>query len=63
MHQWGKALKMLEAKESFREAAQKSGIVGKQLRTGNEIRKLKAKVAYLKAENDFLADLRARQRR
>lgn len=61
MHQWGKALEMIEKKGSFEEAARNSGLAKKHLRTGSTLRKLKAKVAYLEAENDFLADLRARR--
>lgn len=61
MHQWNRALR-INTKNSFRHIAEKSGIMVKRIRSGRELRKLKVKVAYLEAENDFLAQLRARKR-
>jgi len=41
----------------------KTEATAKRIRSGKEIRTLKAKVAYLEAENDFLARLRAGKRK
>lgn len=64
MHCWNKVFRMSRANaqpssvESLpMETAQKRIISGREFRT------LKAKVAYLEAENDFLAKLRARKRK
>ena len=57
MHHWNKSLrshvKIQRPKLKLSEEAKQE----------NNIRRLKARVAYLEAENDFLAKLRARKRR
>ena len=62
MHQWSRMLGT-KTRDSFRQIAEKRGVIVDRIRNGSEIRKLKIKVAYLEAENDFLAKLRARKKR
>ena len=57
MNQWNTAIKPLT-----RQTGKKIEIIVKRIENRRELGKLKAKVAYLKAENDFLAQLRARKR-
>jgi hypothetical protein len=63
MHQWNQALKVKTGIVSPPpENLEPSEPVEKKIRSGSKIRTLKAKVVYLKAENDFLANLRVRRR-
>ena len=57
MNQWNTSIKPLT-----RQTGKKIEIIVKRIENRRELGKLKAKVAYLKAENDFLAQLRARKR-
>lgn len=60
MNQWNTALKPSREKET---PLRRIKIADKRIGRGRELRHLKAKVAYLEAENDFLAQLRARKRK
>lgn len=62
MHQWNKALRVKMGDESTRQDTERIEVTAKRIKSGREIRTLKAKVAYLEAENSFLAQLRARKR-
>lgn len=57
MNQWNKAFKVKKEENLIG-----SEITTKRIRNGRELRNLKAKVAYLEAENRFLAKLRAGKR-
>lgn len=62
MHHWNKVARA----EGILPAAEKIVVVRngeKKIRNGHTMRALKAKVAYLEAENDFLEQLRARIRK
>ena len=63
MHQWNKVFRMRLAKLLSQEEHLSIETAQKKIRSGNQLRTLKAKVAYLEAENDFLAKLRARKRK
>jgi len=63
MHQWNKALRVKMDDESTRQDTKRIEVTAKRIRSGREIRTLKAKVAYLEAENSFLAKLRAGKRK
>lgn len=63
MHQWNKVFRMRMAKLLSQEERLPMETVRKRIISGREFRTLKAKVAYLTAENDFLAELRARKRK
>lgn len=63
MHQWNKALRVKMGDESTRQDTERIEVTAKRIRSGRELRMLKAKVAYLEAENSFLAKLRAGKRK
>ena len=63
LNQWNTALGPKRGSESPLLRQAKAKILAKRIRSGREIRTLKAKVAYLQAENDFLAQLRAAKRK
>jgi len=60
MNQWNTALR---PKREHETPLHKAKIANKRMCRGRELRNLKAKVAYLEAENDFLAQLRAEKRK
>jgi len=60
MNQWNKAQRPNRQTET---PLHKAKIAAKRMGRGRELKHLKAKVAYLEAENDFLAQLRARKRK
>lgn len=60
MHQWNTALR---PKRKLETPLHKAKLIAKRIGSGREIRNLKAKVAYLQGENDFLAQLRAGKRK
>jgi hypothetical protein len=62
MHQWNKALRAKDGNVVVSQNLKIFENPEKKIRSGSKIRTLKAKVAYLQAENDFLALLRARRR-
>jgi hypothetical protein len=62
MHQWNKALRAKDGNVIVSQNLKIFENPEKKIRSGSKIRTLKAKVAYLQAENDFLALLRARRR-
>ena len=57
VHQWNRAFKVKKEKKLIRPEATE-----KRIRSGRELRNLKAKVSYLEAENRFLERLRAGKR-
>ena len=57
MHQWKTALRPHEQIKRFKPN------LPDEIKAENNINRLRAKVAYLQAENDFLAKLRARKRK
>lgn len=61
MHQWGKAYKVKISDTNATPTTEPFVLPEKKIKSGSKIRTLKAKVAYLEAENDFLAQLRARR--
>ena len=60
MNQWNNALL---PKQKPATPLHKAKLKAKRMASGREIKHLKAKVAYLEAENDFLAQLRAQKRK
>ena len=58
MNQWNTALR---PKRKLETPLHKAKLTAKRIGSGREIRTLKAKVAYLQGENDFLAQLRAKK--
>jgi len=60
MNQWNTALRPNRKHET---PLHKAKIANKRIGRGRELRNLKAKVAYLEAENDFLAQLRVGKRK
>jgi len=62
MNQWNTALKPKVIRESVPQEQDKTEIKTKRLKSGRELRNLRAKVSYLEAENRFLARLRAGKR-
>lgn len=62
MNQWNGVLRPKKDDELVLHSTEKTEIITKRIRSGRDIRGLKAKVAYLEAENDFLAKLRAGKR-
>jgi len=60
MHQWNNALLPKRKPET---PLHKTKLKAKRIGNGREIKHLKAKVDYLEAENDFLAQLRAQKRK
>lgn len=60
MNQWNTALHPERKHET---PLHKINMANKRMGRGRELRNLKAKVAYLEAENDFLAQLRAGKRK
>jgi len=60
INQWNAALRPEREHET---PLHKAKIAHKRIGRGRELRNLKAKVAYLEAENDFLAQLRAGKRK
>jgi len=60
MNQWNAALRPKRKPET---PLHKAKLTAKRIGSGREIRNLRAKVAYLQAENNFLAQLRARKRK
>lgn len=66
MNQWNKAFRVSDGDELDPPTAEKVEpleSIGRRIRSSRKLRTLKAKVAYLQAENDFLAQLRARKRK
>ena len=66
MHQWNKAIRTKNGSGFVPQGAEKveqAENIEKKIRSGSKLRALKAKIAYLEAENDFLAQLRARIRK
>ena len=61
MHQWNGAFGAKKDDGSVRQAGAKTEITVKRIENRRETRTLKAKVAYLEAENAFLAKLRAKR--
>jgi hypothetical protein len=62
MNQWNTALRPKSGRESTLQSQDKAEARAKRAGSGREMRKLKARVAYLEAENCFLARLRAGKR-
>ena len=60
MNQWNTALGPNRKPET---PLHKAKLTAKRIGSGREVRNLRAKVAYLQAENDFLAQLRAQKRK
>jgi len=60
MNQWNNALL---PKQKPEDPLHKAKLKAKRMASGREIKHLKAKVAYLEAENDFLAQLRAQKKK
>lgn len=63
MNQWNTAIRPERKAEPLLRTEAMAKISAKRFSGGKELRTLKAKVAYLEAENDFLAQLRARKRK
>jgi len=63
MNQWNTAVRPKRKPEPLLRDEPMAKIVAKRLSGGKELRTLRSKVAYLEAENDFLAQLRARKRK
>lgn len=63
MNQWNTAIRPERKPEPLLRDETVAKIAAKRLSGGKELRTLRAKVAYLEAENDFLAQLRARKRK
>jgi len=61
MHQWNKVFRVIDVPAKVK--IESFVNLGKRIRSSNNIRTLKAKISYLQAENDFLAELRARKRK
>jgi hypothetical protein len=57
MHQWNKAL------SPYPQVKRIKPKLSEEAKNENNLRRLKARVAYLEAENDFLAQLRARRKK
>jgi len=60
MNQWNMALL---PKRKLEMPLHRAKLKAKRMASGREIKHLKAKIAYLEAENDFLAQLRAQRRK
>ena len=60
MHQWNRAL---GSQASVRRDGDNAGIAIKRIENRRKVKTLEAKVVYLEAENDFLAQLRAGKRK
>lgn len=63
MHQWNKVFRVIGNDIPSTEKVESFVNLGKRIKSSNNIRTLKAKISYLQAENDFLAELRARKRK
>jgi len=63
MNQWNTALRPEKKHGTPLQDEAKAKMAAKRFNGGKELRTLKAKVAYLQGENDFLAQLRARKRK
>ena len=63
MNQWNTVFRRPRTHEFPPTDPVKTETAVKRIRSGKEIRTLKAKVVYLEAENDFLAQLRAGKRK
>ncbi|HDQ22374.1 MAG TPA: hypothetical protein ENN28_00170 [Candidatus Uhrbacteria bacterium] len=63
MNQWNTSIRPERKPELPLRNEATAKIAAKRFSGGKELRTLKAKVAYLEAENDFLAQLRARKRK
>ncbi|MCX6786135.1 MAG: hypothetical protein NTZ18_04820 [Candidatus Komeilibacteria bacterium] len=63
MNQWNTAFRPRRTHEPPLNDQVKTELTAKRTSNGREIKTLKAKVAYLEAENDFLAQLRAKKRK
>jgi hypothetical protein len=63
MNQWNTAINPKRKSEPLLRDETMAKIAAKRLSGGKELRTLRAKVSYLEAENDFLAQLRARKRK
>jgi hypothetical protein len=63
MHQWNLAFGIKTAGKQEERIAGETDMVSNRKVSGINLRTLKAKIAYLEAENDFLEELRARRRK
>jgi len=63
MNQWNTALRPKKDYEKPLHNEAKAKMAAKRFNKGKELRTLRVKVAYLEAENDFLAQIRARKRK
>jgi len=63
MNQWNTTIRPERKHETLLRNEAMAKIVAKRFSGGKELRTLRAKVSYLEAENDFLAQLRAAKRK